>query len=122
MPILVNSALFRYIMLDHENITGLKYAAPLFKGPITDLFSQVRSLQFLKQCAQYELQYVDCLEAYGYHKGKKECRLILEDMYECAIKIKRLRRIEAMKQERLRQYQNGERDKPWAETPPLDLF
>lgn len=109
-------------MLDHENITGLRYASPLIKGPITDFVGNVRNLQFLKECAQYELQYVDCMEAYGYHRGKKQCRLLLEDMYECAMKIKRIRRVEAMHAERKRQYKNGERDKLWAETPPLDQF
>lgn len=122
MHILLNSGFFRYIMLDHENITGLRYGTPLFKGPITDLFGQIRNLQFLPECAQYELKYVDCLDAYGYHRGKKECRLILEDMYECVMKIKRLKRVEVMIRERERQYKNGERDKPWAETPPLDQY
>lgn len=109
-------------MLDHENITGLKYCTPMFKGPPTDLFNQIRSLEFLKECAGYELKYVDCLEAYGYHRGKKECRLLLEDMYECVMKIKRIKRVEVMMQERGRQYKNGQREKPWAETPPLDQY
>lgn len=109
-------------MIDHENITGLRWASPMIKGPFTDFLANVRNFQFLKECAQYELHYVDCMEAYGYHRGKKECRMILNDMYECVMKIKRIRRVEAMQEERYRQYKNGERDKIWAETPPLDLF
>ncbi|XP_072755409.1 NADH dehydrogenase [ubiquinone] iron-sulfur protein 5 [Anoplolepis gracilipes] len=109
-------------MIDHENIAGFRWGAPLFKGPITDFLGNIRNFQCLKECAQYELQYMDCMEAYGYHKGKKQCRLILDDMYECVMKIKRLRRIEVMQKERYRQYKNGEREKLWAETPPLDLF
>ncbi|XP_029170469.1 NADH dehydrogenase [ubiquinone] iron-sulfur protein 5 [Nylanderia fulva] len=109
-------------MLDHDHITGLRYASPILKGPPTDFVAHVRNLQFLKECAQYELQYVDCMEAYGGHRGQKQCRLILEDMYECAMRNKRIRRIEMMHQERRRQYKNGEKEKLWAETPPLDLF
>ncbi|EFN61468.1 hypothetical protein EAG_03400 [Camponotus floridanus] len=109
-------------MLDHENINASKYCAPMFKGPVTDLFNQTRSLEFCKECADYELKYVDCLEAYGYHRGKKECRLLLEDMYECVMKIKRIKRVEVMMQERERQYKNGQREKLWAETPPLDQY
>lgn len=113
---------FRYIMLDHDNIIYNKYRAPLFKGLPTDAFLHLRNLQCLEECAPYELQYVDCLEAYGYHRGKDKCRLILEDMYECAMKIKRMRRIMLMNEERHRQFKSGERNKLYEECPPLDLF
>jgi len=109
-------------MIDHDNIVWMKWGAPMFKGPPTDLFLHVRSLQNLRECAPYELQYMDCMEAYGYHKGKEKCRLILEDMYECAMKIKRMRRVYAMEKERQRQLKNGERKELYEETPPLDLF
>jgi len=109
-------------MIDHDNIVWMKWGAPMFKGPPTDLFLHIRSLQNLRECAPYELQYIDCMEAYGYHKGKEKCRLILEDMYECAMKIKRMRRIYVMEQERQRQFKNGERKERYEETPPLDLF
>ncbi|XP_011872194.1 PREDICTED: uncharacterized protein LOC105564448 [Vollenhovia emeryi] len=109
-------------MLEHDNIGYMKWGSPMFKGPFTDLFLNVRTLQFHKECAQYELQYVDCMEAYGYHRGKEKCRLILEDMYECVFKVKRMRRVMMMAKERHRQFNNGERTNEFEETPPLDLY
>lgn len=109
-------------MIDHDNITYMKWGTPMFKGPITDLFLNVRNLQGLKECGRYELLYIDCMEAYGYHRGKEKCRLLLEDMYECAMRIKRMRRISAMHDERARQFASGERKKMYEDTPPLDLY
>lgn len=109
-------------MLNHDNISLEKWAAPLFKTPFTDVLFNTRNLQCLKECAHYELQLADCMEAYGYHRGKEKCRLILEDMYECAMKIKRGRRFFAMHAERERQFKNGERKEQYTENPPLDLF
>lgn len=100
----------------------LKYSAPLMKTPFSDFLLHVRNLQCNKDCAGYELLYIDCMEAYGYHRGKEKCRLILKDMYECVYRIKRLRRVYNMQQERHRQYKNGERKEEFAEAPPLDLF
>lgn len=109
-------------MLDHDNIIYMKWGAPMFKGPLSDIFLSVRNVQCLKECAPYEIQYVDCMEAYGYHRGKEKCRLILEDMYECVFKVKRLRRIHDMQKERERQFKSGEREKKYEETPVLDLY
>ncbi|KAL0132904.1 hypothetical protein PUN28_000557 [Cardiocondyla obscurior] len=109
-------------MLDHDNIFYQKWGSPMFKGPISDAFLNVRSLQCSKACGPYELMYMDCMEAYGYHRGKEKCRLILDDMYECVFKVKRIRRIEMMAKERIRQYKDGKRDKIFDETPPLDLY
>lgn len=109
-------------MIDHDNICWMKWAPPLLKGPPTDLFHHVRGLQSMKECSQYELKYMECMEAYGYQRGKEKCRLILEDMYECAFKLKRLQRVYLMQGERLRQFKNGEREKLYEETPPLDLY
>lgn len=109
-------------MLNYDEINVAKWSSPLFKTPFTDLFFNVRNLQCLKECAHYELQLIDCLEAYGYHRGKEKCRLILSDMYECAMKNKRLRRVYAMQEERDRQFKNGERPEHYTEKPPLDLY
>lgn len=109
-------------MIDHDNVVFPKWGTPMFKGPFTDIFLHVRNLQCLKNCAHYEIQYMDCMEAYGYHRGKEKCRLIFEDMYECAMKVKRLRRIVAMQKERERQFKSGEREKQFDDTPPLDLY
>ncbi|XP_011635130.1 uncharacterized protein LOC105425858 [Pogonomyrmex barbatus] len=109
-------------MLDWENASWIKGAAPLFKGPPTDIFLNLRNLQAMERCAKYELHFMDCMEAYGYHKGREKCRLIYEDMCECIFKVKRRRRIQAMNAERERQFWSGERKNRYEETPPLDLY
>ncbi|XP_012222101.1 NADH dehydrogenase [ubiquinone] iron-sulfur protein 5 [Linepithema humile] len=108
-------------MLNYDEVTLVKWTAPLFKTPITDVFFHVRNLQCLKECAHYELQLIDCMEAYGYHKGKEKCRLILSDMYECGVKFKRAQRVMTMMAERDRQLESGEK-KEYAKAPPLDVY
>ncbi|KYM96480.1 PREDICTED: uncharacterized protein LOC108779390 [Cyphomyrmex costatus] len=110
-------------MINHDDIIWMKWGTPMFKGPPTDVFHYARNIQNNKQCGPYELMYVDCMEAYGYHKGKEKCRLILEDLYECIMGIKRRRRLFAMEMERKRQLIDGERKQFYEEhTPPLDLY
>lgn len=111
-------------MLDLDNMrdVGSKYRAPLIKTPITDLLMHVRNLQFRKDCAPYELMYIDCMEAYGYHQGKDKCRMIMHDMYECVYNVKKLRRVMLMHRERARQLQNGERKEHYPPGPPLDMY
>lgn len=110
-------------MLNHEmyNITP-KYRAPMMKTPMTDFAIQLTSLQYRKDCAPYEIMYLDCMEAYGHHQGQKKCRMILNDMHECVFKVKRMRRVVAMNKERERQFKNGERKERFPHEPPLDLF
>ncbi|XP_077265348.1 NADH dehydrogenase (ubiquinone) 15 kDa subunit [Temnothorax americanus] len=110
-------------MINHDNIVYMRYGTPLLKGPFTDLFLHIRGIQCVEECAPYEVQYVDCLEAYGYHRGKEKCRLILEDMYECVMKIKRGRRVKLMNEQRARRMFAGEKSEDVFEpTPPLDLY
>ncbi|XP_011174250.1 uncharacterized protein LOC105206452 [Solenopsis invicta] len=109
-------------MLDHDNIVWMKWGTPFFRGPFTDLFLHVRNVQCMKECAPYELMFMDCMEAYGYHKGKEKCRLILDDMFECIYKNKRILRVYKMEEERQRQFKSGERKNRYEETPPLDLY
>ncbi|XP_032673727.1 uncharacterized protein LOC116845314 [Odontomachus brunneus] len=110
-------------MLDFDNVKdiGSKYRAPLIKTPVTDLFMQSRNLQFTS-CAPYELMYIDCMEAYGYHQGNKKCRMIMNDMYECVFRVKRMMRVFAMHHERDRQFRNGERKEHYPPGPPLDMY
>ncbi|EZA59054.1 uncharacterized protein LOC105275454 [Ooceraea biroi] len=99
------------------------YAAPFIKTPVSDYFLRVINYQNRTDCGMYELHYSDCMEAYGHHIGRKKCRLIYEDLYECIYRIKRFRRTALMREERKRQYKSGERDKQYPDTfPPLDLF
>lgn len=111
-------------MLDHNNIIAMKWQSPFIKTPVTDWFNQVFNFQCRKDCANYEIQLADCMEAYGYHRGKEKCRLIIEDMYECLFMWKRTRRVFEMHAERYRQKQNGEREEAFDKDscPPLDLF
>jgi NADH:ubiquinone oxidoreductase, NDUFS5-15kDa len=55
---------------------------PLLRSPFTDYFSRITTLQ-LTHCADFEMNYWRCQEAYGYHLGRRYCDLEYRDMMEC---------------------------------------
>lgn len=84
---------------------------PWFRSPFTDLTGALVSHQFYGRCADIEMQLVDCMEAYGLTRSKQKCALLMEDFKECAFRDKQTKRYIAMRQERKRQYNDGERSK-----------
>ncbi|KFM61471.1 hypothetical protein X975_25529, partial [Stegodyphus mimosarum] len=84
------------------------YNSP-FHSPVGDLLGMFGHCQHIKKCRELELNVLDCTDVYG-HKGlAKQCREAYEDLYECIHGEKQKARVEAMRQERLRQYMAGER-------------
>lgn len=67
---------------------------------------------------------LDCLEAYGLERGLKKCDTLIADFRECSLKIKQIKRIQAMHAERQRQIAAGERSKEnsYAPSPPHDSY
>lgn len=55
-----------------------------FRTPMTDIFSQINSHQQYDKCAKFELQMMECMEAYGADKGRLKCSDYIEDFNECA--------------------------------------
>ncbi|XP_044736213.1 NADH dehydrogenase [ubiquinone] iron-sulfur protein 5 [Chrysoperla carnea] len=96
--------------------------APFFKTPLTDLTGCIINNQNFGKCADLELKYMDCIEAYGLDRGKKKCEVLMEDFKECHLKTKQFKRLWEMRKERHRQYLLGESKEHYAEPPKVDSF
>lgn len=57
--------------------------------PTSDISSSLFTQQTGK-CADFEMRYVDCLEAYGYPHGLAKCQDYLDDLTECSLRIKQV--------------------------------
>uniref|UniRef100_A0A1A9WKV3 Uncharacterized protein n=1 Tax=Glossina brevipalpis TaxID=37001 RepID=A0A1A9WKV3_9MUSC len=98
--------------------------SPFFRLPLTDLTGCLLNHQTYDKCGQFEMDMMECLEAYGAERGKIKCKELIDDFGECFNMRKQMLRIEAMRVERLRQYRNGERKKEelYAESPRIDAY
>lgn len=56
---------------------------PFFRSPFTDLTGSLVNAQQYDKCGAYEMQVMDCLEAYGTERGKTKCKNLIEDFGEC---------------------------------------
>uniref|UniRef100_T1JLL9 Uncharacterized protein n=1 Tax=Strigamia maritima TaxID=126957 RepID=T1JLL9_STRMM len=99
-------------------------AAPVIRTPFTDIFGRFFTNQGHGQCRDFELNFYECMEAYGLPRGWKKCDDYYEDFMECLSHDKRRKRIELMQAERLRQYKDGERDRRnyYAAPPKWDSY
>lgn len=96
---------------------------PFFRNFWTDVFGSMSTFQEHPECANRELQVVDCLEAYGVIGGKTKCRVLLDDFRECVMKGKQFQRVKIMTDERARQIEAGERDDDgFAPPPKMDSY
>lgn len=92
--------------------------SPWFKSPFTDMTGALISHQWYGRCAKQEMKVVDCLEAYGLHKGFEKCEALIEDFRECSSQQKQMLRTTTMRYERQRQHWTGERSKDNLYAPP----
>ncbi|KAK0161628.1 hypothetical protein PV327_010081 [Microctonus hyperodae] len=96
---------------------------PFFRNIWTDIFGSMANFQEHPECANRELQVVDCLEAYGVIGGKTKCRVLLDDFRECVMRSKQFYRVKIMFDERTRQIKAGERDDDgYAPPPKMDSY
>lgn len=89
-----------------------------FKGIGYDVTNSVNGqgpwVDYRKQpCADVELNWVECLEAYGIINGRAKCKKFQEDLNECKHSRIRKMRFFAMKAERYKKILRGELT--WAE-------
>lgn len=98
---------------------------PWFRNIFTDMFGCIMDFG-AHPCASRELEVVDCLEAYGTIHGKQKCRILLDDFRECVLQGKQWQRLKIMRNERVRQWEAGEREGTWAEAwekpPRMDSY
>lgn len=57
--------------------------APFFRSPFTDLTGSLVNHQQYDKCGNMEMQMMECMEAYGYERGKLKCKDLIEDFHEC---------------------------------------
>lgn len=97
---------------------------PWLKCFLTDFTGDHFSSQYFGRCAKLESKFLDCMEAYGLYKGLKKCDDLMMDFKECVQRQKQFARIDAMRNERMRQYRSGERSKEnlYAPTPQDDSY
>lgn len=56
---------------------------PFFRSPFTDMTGTVINHQTYGKCAEFEMNMMDCLEAYGMNRGQTKCKDLMEDFQEC---------------------------------------
>lgn len=66
---------------------------PVWRSPFTDLTACLLNHQHYGKCAQFEMNMVECYEAYGVHVGKTRCQDLVDDFRECTLLNKQTFRI-----------------------------
>lgn len=62
----------------HPNVLS-----PYFRSPMTDVFGSMINHQQYSKCGRFEMNMMECMEAYGYDKGKVKCADLIDDFNEC---------------------------------------
>lgn len=57
--------------------------APYFRSPMTDIFGSAINHQQYGKCTRFEMNMMECLEAYGLDKGRVKCVDLIDDFNEC---------------------------------------
>ncbi|XP_031632346.1 NADH dehydrogenase [ubiquinone] iron-sulfur protein 5 [Contarinia nasturtii] len=76
--------------------------SPYFRSPFTDVFGSIINHQQYGKCARFEMNMMECLEAYGVDKGRVKCADLIDDFNECHNMTKQFLRHMAMNAERQR--------------------
>lgn len=66
--------------------------SPFLRLPLTDLTGCLINHQTYDKCGKFEMKMMDCLEAYGLERGKKQCADLIADFQECVGMQKQLLR------------------------------
>jgi hypothetical protein len=65
------------------------YHGPAMRTPLSDISGPVGHWD-MGECAPFELNFLDCMEAYGHTKGEEKCSLYFQDFMECTQKWKQV--------------------------------
>lgn len=57
--------------------------SPYFRSPFTDIFGSIINHQQYGKCTRFEMNMMECLEAYGLDKGRVKCTDLIDDFNEC---------------------------------------
>lgn len=69
---------------------------PFFRSPLTDMTGCVINHQTYGKCAEFEMNMLDCLEAYGVNRGSTKCKDLIADFQECVSMKKQMMRVTVM--------------------------
>lgn len=97
---------------------------PWFRSPFSDITGSLLSYQWYGRCADFELNAMECIEAYGKDLGRIKCEQLIKDFKECSLREKQRKRFFTMRFERHRQYWMGERSKEdrYSDPPAYDSY
>lgn len=101
---------------------SIGFIPPFLRTPLTDFTGCMINHQQYDKCGRFEMDMMECLEAYGFDKGQKKCKDLIDDFKECSMVIKQDLRIAAMEKERSRQWWAGERKEKFSPPPREDAF
>jgi len=97
---------------------------PALRTPFSDITAPLG--HWNTKCGDYELRFLDCLEAHGPIQGEEKCKFYFQDFQECTQAFKQMERVKLMRDERNRQgfrrLANGESGDWFAEAPRLDSY
>lgn len=96
--------------------------SPYFRTPFTDIFGSIINHQQYGKCTRFEMNMMECLEAYGLDKGKVRCADLIDDFNECHYMTKQYLRHMAMEAERERQFKAGEIKERFAPPPHPNAY
>jgi len=65
---------------------------PFLRLPLTDLTGCLINHQTYDKCGKFEMKMMECFEAYGLERGKRECADLISDFQECVGMQKQLMR------------------------------
>lgn len=68
----------------------MSFLSPYFRNPITDFTGGLATAQTGVRCAEFEMNLMNCYEAYGYPKGMEVCRAYYDDFEECCTRYKQV--------------------------------
>lgn len=66
---------------------------PFFRSPFTDFTGGLINAQHYGACGEFELDMLECIEAYGQDRGRIKCRDLIDDYHECFTKTKQTARL-----------------------------
>ncbi|XP_045452282.1 NADH dehydrogenase [ubiquinone] iron-sulfur protein 5-like [Melitaea cinxia] len=82
--------------------------SPFIRTIFTDITGSMLSHQMLGRCATHEMAMMDCIEAYGWDRGSRKCKPLIEEFKECQTNTKQFKRFMALRKERDRQIACGQ--------------
>lgn len=67
--------------------------SPYIRTAVTDVFGSIVNHQQHSKCGPFEINMMECLEAYGLDKGRVKCSDYIDDFNECGEMTKQFLRI-----------------------------